>query len=87
MSMKYSSEAYNFKVMAMSKQAPIGLTVAEKFFGLLTIIIGALLIYFTYTSPPEIGGQAANFSFVFMIAGLALVAFGLFLLLARAESE
>jgi predicted phage tail protein len=85
--MKYFSEAYNFKVMTMSKQAPTGLTVAEKFFGLLTIIIGALLVYFTYTNPPEIGGQAANFSFVFIIAGIALVAFGLFLLLAKTESE
>jgi len=70
----------------MSKQVPIGLMVAEKFFGLLTLIIGALLVYFTFTSPPESGGQVANFSFVFIIAGLALVIFGLFLLLARVES-
>jgi len=87
MSMKYSSEAYDIKVMAMSKQAPIGLTVMEKFFGLLTIIIGALLVYFTYTNPPTSGGQVANYSFVFLIAGLALIALGIFLLLARVESE
>jgi len=87
MSMKYSFEVYNFKVVAMSKQAPIGLTVAEKFFGLLTIIVGTLLVYFTLSNPPENGGQVANYSFVFIIAGLALVAFGVFLLLARTESE
>lgn len=90
MSMKYSSEVYYINyinVVAMSKEAPMGLTVAEKFFGLLSIIIGALLVYFTHISPPEIGGQGANFSFVFIIAGIALVAFGIFLLLAKAESE
>jgi len=85
--MKYSSEVYNFKVTEMSKEPPMGLTIAEKFFGLLSIIIGALLVYFTYTSPPEVGGQVANFSFVFIIAGIALVAFGIFLLLAKAESK
>ena len=87
MSMKYSSEVYDFKVMAMSKQAPAGLTVAEKFFGLLTIIVGVILVYFTYTSPPTSGGQVANYSFIFMIAGLALIAFGIFLLLVKSESE
>jgi len=71
----------------MSKQAPTGLTVAEKFLGLLTIVVGALLVYFTYTSPPVSGGQVANYSFIFIIAGLVLVAFGIFLLLATAESE
>jgi len=71
----------------MSKQVPMSLTVAEKFFGLLTILVGALLVYFTYTNPPASDGQVANYSFVFMIAGLALVAFGIFLLLARTESE
>jgi len=87
MSMKYSSEAYDIKVVAMSKQTPMSLTVAEKFFGLLAIIIGALLVYFTYTNPPANGGRVADYSFVFIIAGLALVALGIFLLLARAESE
>jgi len=86
--MKYSSEAYDVKVIAMSTEAPIGLTIAEKFFGLLTIIVGALLIYFIYTSPPEIApGQVVDYSFVFIIAGLALVAFGIFLLIAQAESD
>jgi len=70
----------------MSKQMPIGLIVAEKLFGLLTLIVGALLVYFTFTSPPESGGRVVEYSFVFIIAGLALVIFGIFLLLARAES-
>jgi predicted phage tail protein len=87
MSMKYSSEVYGIKVMAMSKQTPIGLTLAEKFFGLLTIIIGALIVYFTYTSPPASGGQVANYSFVFIITGIALIVFGILLLLAKSESD
>jgi len=85
--MKYSSEACHIKVMAMSKQAPIGLTLVEKLFGLLTIIVGALLVYFTYTSPPASSGQVANYSFVFIIAGVALVVFGIFLILAKTESD
>jgi len=85
--MKYSFEACDIKAMAMSKQAPISLTLAEKLSGLVTIIVGALLVYFTYTSPPASGGQVANYSFVFLISGLALIVFGIFLLLAKAESE
>lgn len=87
MSMKYSSEACDIKAMAMSKQASIGLTIAEKLIGLLTIIVGALLVYFTYTSPPASGGQVANYSFVFLIAGISLVVFGIFLILAKPESD
>ena len=85
--MKYSSEAYDIKVVAMSKQAPMSLTVAEKFSGLLAIIIGALLVYFTYTNPPAVGEQVVNYTFIFIVAGLALVAFGIFLLLAKVESD
>jgi heme/copper-type cytochrome/quinol oxidase subunit 4 len=85
--MKYSSEVYDFKVMTMSKEVPVGLTAAEKFFGLLIIIIGAILVYFTYTSPPASDGQVANYSFIFMIAGFALIAFGIFLLLVKSKSE
>ena len=69
----------------MSKQAPLGLSVAEKFFGFLAIILGALLVYFTYTNPPASGGYVANYAFVFVIAGLVLVAFGIFLLLTKVE--
>jgi predicted phage tail protein len=87
MSVKYSSEVNDLQVIAMSKQLPIGLTVAEKVFGLMTVIIGALLIYFTYADPPVSGGQVVDYSFVFIIAGLALVVLGIFLLLARAESD
>jgi len=71
----------------VSKQVPVGLTVVEKFFGLLAIAIGVLLVYFTSSSPPVSGEQVVNYSFLFIIAGLALVALGVFLVLARAESD
>lgn len=71
----------------MSKQTPISLTIAEKLLGLVTIIIGAILVYSTYINPPESGGQVANYSFVFLIAGVALVAFGIFLILVKVESD
>jgi len=70
----------------VSKEAPIGLAIAEKLFGLLTLIIGAILIYFTSTNPPAEGGEVVGYSLVFMIAGLALVAIGILLVLARTES-
>ena len=70
-------------------EAPAGLTIAEKFFGLIAIIIGALTVYYTYISPPDTlppgvpsGGW---FSSIFIVAGLVLIAVGVFLMLAKAE--
>lgn len=67
----------------MSEEKPIGLTIAEKFFGLLVIIIGALTINFTYTSPP--GGVVAPFAVIFIAAGIVLIVIGIFLVLAKTE--
>jgi hypothetical protein len=67
----------------MSEEKPIGLTVVEKFFGLLAILIGALTVNFTYTDPPE--DIAAPFSGIFIAAGIALIAIGVFLVLAKTE--
>jgi hypothetical protein len=70
-------------------EAPAGLTIAEKFFGLIVILIGALTVYFTYVSPPDnlppgvpSGGW---FSGIFIVAGFVLVGVGVFLVLAKAE--
>ena len=67
----------------MSKEAPTGLSIAEKFLGLLTILIGAVAVYVTYTNPPT--GQIGRFSGIFMAAGFALIGLGVFLVLAKAE--
>ena len=67
----------------MSEEKPIGLTVAEKFLGLLVILIGALTVNFTYNDPPE--NVVAPFAGVFIVAGIALIAIGVFLILAKTE--
>lgn len=70
-------------------EAPAGLTIAEKFFGLIALIIGALTIYSTYVSPPDelppgvpSGGW---FSAIFIVAGFVLIGVGVFLMLAKVE--
>jgi len=67
----------------MSEEKPIGLAIAEKFFGLLVILIGAITINVAYNDPPE--GVVAPFSGIFIAAGLILIAIGILLVLAKAE--
>jgi len=67
----------------MSEEKPIGLAVAEKFFGLLLVLIGALTAYITYSNPP--GKEVAPFSFIFIGGGFALIAIGILLVLTKAE--
>jgi hypothetical protein len=54
------------------------ISLAERLFGLLLIIIGGLMIYFTATSP-ELGG----FSMLFGALSFILVLLGIFLLLVK----
>ncbi len=67
----------------MSEEKPMGLTIAEKFFGLIVILIGAITINATYNDPPE--GIVARFSGIFIAGGIALIAIGVFLVLAKTE--
>ena len=67
----------------MSEEKPIGLAIAEKFFGLLVILIGALTVNFTYNDPPE--DIVAPFAVIFIAAGIALIAICIFLVLAKTE--
>jgi hypothetical protein len=55
------------------------LSLAEKFFGLLLTIIGALFLYFTLTSTTALGAFTGLFSFLSVVVLLI----GLFLLLVR----
>jgi hypothetical protein len=66
----------------MSEDAPIGLAVAEKIFGLIFIIIGAIVAYYSI-NPPE--GDISNFSSIFTVIGLVIVAIGIFLVIAKTE--
>ena len=68
-----------------------GLMIAEKFFGLITLLIGALAFYYTSTSLGEIASsnipQASNVAFfiqVFMYTiSIGLIGLGIFLILAK----
>jgi hypothetical protein len=55
-------------------------SLAEKFFGLILIIIGALMLYYTATSSDVIG----TFTLFFGILSVILLIIGIFLLLVKA---
>jgi hypothetical protein len=63
----------------MSTEETFWISLAEKFFGLILTIIGALFLYFTISSTSVLGMFSAFFGF---LAIVVLVA-GLFLLLVR----
>jgi hypothetical protein len=67
----------------MSEDMPAGLLVVEKVFGFILIIIGAIVTYFTSTSPPT--GDAGIFSSLFIIAGIIVLGTGILLVLAKTE--
>ena len=68
-------------------EAPVGLTIAEKFFGLIAIIIGALTAYYTYISPPKSPPAVPSgwLPSIFITAGFVLIGIGVFLILAKVE--
>jgi hypothetical protein len=65
----------------MSEEGGFGLTLAEKFFGFLLIVIGALTTYYTLTSSSNLGAFTRFFGFL----SLVLVALGIFLMIAKTE--
>lgn len=58
-----------------------GFTIAEKFFALLIILIGAIVIYSTTTTPSLENIHPA----LFAVGGLALIALGVFMILAKTQ--
>jgi hypothetical protein len=63
----------------MSEGDTFWLSLAEKFFGLLLTIIGAVFLYFTLTSTAALSGFAGLFGFLSIVVLLV----GLFLLVVR----
>ena len=63
----------------MSEGETFWLSLAEKFFGFLLILIGALFLYFTVTSTAALGAFAGLFGFL----SIAVLITGIFLLLVR----
>jgi hypothetical protein len=55
------------------------ISLAEKFFGLILLIIGSILLYFTATSTTQLGAFTAFFGFL----GIIVIAIGLILLLVK----
>ena len=65
----------------MSEEGGFGITAAEKFFGLLLLIVGALATYFTFTSSQALGAYTGFFG----VLSLILVVLGLFMIIAKTE--
>lgn len=58
-----------------------GITLAEKFFGFIIIIIGAMATYYTFTSTSALGDFTGFFGFL----SIFLLAIGVFLVIAKTE--
>jgi preprotein translocase subunit SecY len=65
----------------MSEEGGLGLTVAEKFFGLILLIIGALATYYTFTSTQTLRDYTGFFGFLSII----VLALGIILVTAKTE--
>jgi hypothetical protein len=63
----------------MSEQDTFWISLGERFFGLLLIIIGAILLYFTATSTTDLGAFTAFFGFL----SIVVLAVGVVLLVVK----
>jgi len=61
---------------------PIGLTLVEKIFGIILVIIGATLTSASLTPP---AGDITHFSNIFVITGLIIAGIGFLLLISKTE--
>ena len=66
----------------MSVDMPIGLAVAEKLFGVILIIVGAIIAYLSVNHP---AGDISHFAGIFVAVGIVIAVIGVFLLMAKAE--
>jgi len=65
----------------MSKEKLYGLAVAQKIFGIIVMIIGISMSYYTYNNV-EAAGLGANF---FIATGIALTTLGVVLIIVRTK--
>jgi hypothetical protein len=63
----------------MSEQDTFWISLGERFFGLLLLIIGAILLYFTATSTADLGAFTAFFGFL----SIVVLAVGVVLLVVK----
>lgn len=64
-----------------SEEAGFGLMMAEKFFGLILTIVGALFTYFTFTSAKALKDFTGFFGFLSII----VLVVGILLIIAKTE--
>jgi len=65
----------------MSEAGGFGLPLAEKFFGLLLLIIGAIAMYYTFTSFEALEA----YTWFFGVLSIILFVLGLILIIAKTE--
>jgi hypothetical protein len=65
----------------MSEEGGFGYSLAERFFGLILVIVGALAAYFTFTSSSALQAFTGFFGFLSLI----LLVLGLVLITAKTE--
>jgi len=65
----------------MSEEGGFGITAAEKFFGIILLIVGALATHFTLSSGSTLGVYTWFFGFLAVV----LLALGVFLIIAKVE--
>ncbi|MBX5326863.1 MAG: hypothetical protein ACQXXH_03260 [Candidatus Bathyarchaeia archaeon] len=69
-----------------SEEAPVGLRIGERFFGLMLILIGVIVFYFAYTSISSLLSIVPYPGF-FLFAGVVLILIGVLLIFARSGEE
>lgn len=65
----------------MSEEGGFGLFVAEKFFGVILIIVGALASYYTFTSTQAL----SDYTGFFGVLSIVVFALGIILIIAKIE--
>jgi len=68
--------------LRMSENLPMGLFVAEKLFGIILIIIGAIVANSSFNPPT---GDISNFSGIFTLIGVIVLVIGIFLIVTKTE--
>jgi hypothetical protein len=66
----------------LSADMPVGLTVVEKLFGLILVIVGTIVAYSSINPP---AGDISHFAGIFAVAGVVIAVIGIFLLITKAE--
>ncbi len=65
----------------MSEEGGFGVALAERFFGLLMLVIGSVALYYVFTSTDALAGFSGFFGFL----NILIMAVGLFLITAKTE--